>query len=48
MGFGTTLFTILTRKYFKTSKYDYFKINLNCEFCGDKINGFKCPKYKNI
>ncbi|BDQ31171.1 MAG: hypothetical protein K5798_09855 [Nitrosopumilus sp.] len=48
MGFGIILFTVLIGKYFKTSKYAYFKINLNCESCGDVTNGFKCPKCENI
>jgi hypothetical protein len=48
MVFGIILFTILIGKYFEISKYGYFKINLNCESCGDKTNGFKCPKCKNI
>ncbi len=44
IALGVALFIVLSIKYTKTSKFDYVKINLHCESCGDKTNGFKCPK----
>ena len=47
IGLGIVLTTALIIKYIKTSKYDYFKIDLNCKNCGDRTNGLKCPKCEN-
>ena len=44
IALGISLFIVLSIKYSKTSKFDYVKVNLHCESCGDKTNGFKCPK----
>jgi len=47
IGLGIVMIITLIIKYFKTSKYDYVKINFNCINCGDRTNGLKCPKCEN-
>jgi len=48
IGLGILTIAILILKYTKTPKYDYVKIDLNCNICGDRTNGLKCPKCEAI
>jgi len=40
---GILVVIVLIYKYTKTSKYDVVGFS-NCNICGDKINGLKCPR----
>jgi len=41
---GILVVIVLIYKYTKTSKYDVVGFSTQCKICGDKINGFKCPR----
>lgn len=47
IGLGIAFAGILIRKYLNTHKYDYVKLNLHCQNCGDLTNGLKCPQCEN-